>query len=201
MATEAADWEKLTPEHDDLSRIATANCSADWNQTFSFDAFSNIVKNATVGTSFQATYALTSNHISSLPGCTPSYDANGFLTYDCAHNYTWGAAGKPTAVDTIAMTYDALGRMVEQSRSGTYSEFVYDPTGPKLATMTGATFAEARVALPGGGQAIYYAAGLTNYWHPDWLGSSRLETTTSRAVAADIAFAPYGETYVYSGQV
>jgi len=30
------------------------------------------------------------------------------------------------------MVYNALGRMVEQNRGGTYVQFVYDPTGRKL---------------------------------------------------------------------
>src|SRR4051794_10780221 len=67
--------------------------------------------------------------------------------------------------------------------------------------MLGQTFAEGRVALPGGGRAVYSSSGLTSYWHPDWLGSSRVESTPSRAVSADAAFAPYGEIYVQSGSI
>ena len=76
---------------------------------------------------------------------------------------------------------------------------LYAPTGERLAIMQGQAFAEARVYLPAGGVARYNSSGLTDYWHPDWLGTSRLESTPSRTVDVDAAFAPYGEMYAHSG--
>ncbi|HMJ21350.1 MAG TPA: hypothetical protein VK513_05555, partial [Terriglobales bacterium] len=49
------------------------------------------------------------------------------------------------------------------------------------------------------GKAVYVSAGLSFYLHPDWLGSGRLETTPSRSVYQDVAYAPYGENYSQSG--
>src|SRR5205807_1257125 len=40
--------------HDDLTRIASANCGSIWSQTFSFDSFGNI--NKAGNSSFGATY-------------------------------------------------------------------------------------------------------------------------------------------------
>jgi hypothetical protein len=57
---------------------------------------------------------LSTNRYSSVPGCAPSYDANGFATNDCAHTYSWDSAGNPRTIDGVSLTYDALGRMVEQ---------------------------------------------------------------------------------------
>jgi RHS repeat-associated protein len=54
------------------------------------------------------------------------------------------------------------------------------------------------VALPGGGVAAYTATGLY-YYHPDHLGSFRLGSTSTRAIAFDLAYAPFGETYASSG--
>ena len=59
-----------------------------------------------------------------------SYDANGNLLSDGVHSYTWdGNWGNPSAIDAVSLTYDALGRMVEQNRSGTYTQVVYSPAG------------------------------------------------------------------------
>jgi hypothetical protein len=55
----------------------------------------------------------------------------------------------------VTLTYDALGRMVEQSRSGAYTQIVHSPTGAKLALMNGQALVKGFVALPGGGTAVY----------------------------------------------
>jgi len=36
---------------------------------------------------------------------------------DSAHQYAPDAENRPVATDSVALTYDALGRMVEQNRS------------------------------------------------------------------------------------
>ena len=119
------------------------------------------------------------------------------------HSYGWDAEGKMLSVDTnsVTLTYDALGRMVEQNRGGVYTEIVYGPTGGKLALMNVQTLAKAFVPLPAGATAVY-APGTTGpvYWrHSDWLGSSRLATTPSRTKYFDVAYAPFGEDYADSG--
>ena len=103
--------------YDDLARISSANCGAIWNETFSYDdasngAFGNLKKTGISGaTSFLPTYSLTANRMTSLGGQTPTYDADGNLTNDSVHIYSWDAEGKVLAVDTTSLTYDALGRM------------------------------------------------------------------------------------------
>jgi RHS repeat-associated protein len=130
---------------------------------------------------------------------TPSYDANGNVLNDFLHTYTWDVDGRPLTIDGIGATYDALGRMVELNRSGTYTEIAYTPSGDKLALMSGQSLLRAFVPLPGGATAVYTSGGLDHYRHADWLGSARLETTPSRTVYGDVAYAPYGETYAASG--
>ena len=140
------------------------------------------------------------NRYQSLPGFTPSYDATGNLLNDSFHQYTWDQNfGNVLSIDTVGLTYDALGRMVEQNRSGSYTQIVYSPTGGKLALMNGQTLQKAFVALPTGATAVYTASGLAYYRHADWLGSSRLATTPTRTKYYDVAYAPYGENYSGSG--
>ena len=140
----------------------------------------------------------------SLGGFTPTYDSNGNLTNDNIHNYAWDADGHAITVDSglsdaVSVTYDGLGRMVEQNRGGTYTQIAYSPTGQKLALMSGATLQKAMVSLSGQAQAVYNSSGLLYYAHADELGSVRLATTPAGAMYFDTAYAPFGETYASSG--
>ncbi len=101
-------------------------------------------------------------------------------------------------------TYDALGRMVEQSSGSTYQQILWSPMG-KTALMNGQTLVKAFIPLPGGGTAIYNSSGLAYYRHADWLGSSRLTSTQpqssgqSSAMYSSAAYAPFGEQYATAG--
>jgi RHS repeat-associated protein len=183
--------------HDDLSRIASANCGSVWSQTFSYDAFGNISKSGTV--SFQPTYSYLTNRMTQVGSSTPTYDANGNATNDTAHTYTWDAVGRPVTADGVGLMYDALGRMAEQNRSGVYSQIVYTPLGSKFAIMNGSTLTKAFVPLTGGSQAVYTSSGLAYYRHSDWIGSSRFASTSTRTMYYDGAYAPFGEAYAQTG--
>ncbi len=183
--------------HDDLSRIASANCGAPWSQTFTYDAFGNISKSGT--SSFQPTYSYVTNHMTMIGSSVPTYDLNGNVTNDFLHTYAWDANGRPVTADGVGLTYDALGRMVEQNRSGVYTEIVYSPAGGKLALMTGQSLKKAFVPLSGGSVAVYSSSGLAYYRHPDWIGSSRFASTPTRTMYFDGAYAPFGEPYAESG--
>jgi|HubBroStandDraft_1064217.scaffolds.fasta_scaffold01083_12 RHS repeat-associated protein len=137
--------------------------------------------------------------MTSIGSNTPTYDANGNVTNDFLNTYAWDSNGRPVTVDTVGVTYDALGRMVEQNKSGTYSEIVYSPLGTKLAIMQGTTLQKAFVSLTGGTAAVYNSSGLAYYRHSDWLGSSRLASTSTRTVYYDGAYGPFGEQYANTG--
>jgi RHS repeat-associated protein len=89
--------------------------------------------------------------------------------------------------------------MVEQNRSGVYTQIVYAPGGQKFALMNGQTLQKAFAPLPGGGQTVYNSSGLLYYAHTDHLGSTRFASTPSRTMYFDMAYAPFGETYAASG--
>ena len=105
----------------------------------------------------------------------------------------------PVCGASVNLTYDALGRMVEQNRGGSYTQVVYAPSGGKLALLNGSTLQQAFVPLPAGAQAVYNGSGLAYYRHGEWLGSSRLASTPSRTLYYDGAYAPYGESYSETG--
>src|SRR6266567_967028 len=200
--------------HDALGRVASANCGTSiWNQNFAYDPFGNInktVPNGSTGTSFNVAYDttnLTNRVITGPYSYTSASDPNaktGNMTVDASHSYGWDTANRLSTVDPgsssgVCVTYDALDRVVEQANgsacTSSFTEVVYSPGGAKLALMNASTLTKAFVQLPGGGQAVYNGSGLLYYRHPDWLGSSRLATTPSRACFWDSAYAPFGENY------
>jgi RHS repeat-associated protein len=193
----SSDNQSCSYTHDDLVRSASVNCGSVWSQTFSYDAFGNISKSGT--NSFQPTYSWLTNHMTAIGSSTPTYDANGNVTNDFLHAYSWDALGRPVTIDGVGVTYDALGLMVEQSKSGTYSEIVYAPWGGELAIMNAQTLTKAFVPLVGGSTAVYNSSGLAYYRHSDWLGSSRFASTPARAMYSDTAYAPFGEPYAQTG--
>ncbi len=131
-------------------------------------------------------------------GQTDFHDANGNLLTDCTHTYTWDANNHPLSIDTVNLTYDALGRMVEQNNAGVFTEILYSPIG-KLAVMHGQTFQRIYVPFPGGGFGVNDKSLGFHNRHVDWLGSERFGSTLSRILDHDNAFAPYGENYAGAG--
>jgi len=207
-AFNAPNTQNCTYQYDDLSRIGQVDCGTNKRgQSFAYDPFGNITKTVLAnhsGDSFQPTYDPATNRIQTLPGNPPfvvQYDANGNVLNDSLHVYTWDAEGRPLTVDGVGLSYDALGRMVEQNRSGAYTQIVYSPSGGKLALMSAQTLQKALVPLSGRAMAVYNSSGLLYYAHADMLGSIRLGTTPARAMYFDVAYGPFGETYAQSGSV
>ncbi len=195
------DTQSCAYSHDDLSRMQSANCGSTWGESYSYDPFGNINKSVisgSTGYSWLPTYtngSTNTNRYFLIPGFTPTYDANGNLLTDSFHTYTWDAEGKMLSLDSTTLTYDALGRMVEQNQSGTYYQIVYTPMGHKLAVMKAQVIQQAFVPLPGSATAEYLSWGLSHYQHPDWLGSSRLESSTTHTIVQDAAYDSFGVPY------
>jgi RHS repeat-associated protein len=140
----------------------------------------------------------------------PSYDANGNqLSSTGLSSISWNAYGQAVSVSAIANepytgTYDAAGRLVEITLpSGGTQQFVYSPSGAKIAVVQqaqpGGPLVKGTVSLPGGDTAIYNFSGLSYLRHTDWLGSSRLATTWNHGVYSKESYAPFGETYNEGG--
>ncbi len=191
-----ADSQTCNYLYDDAQRVSSANCGTPWTQTFTYDSFGNISKSGS--SSFSPVYSSSTNQFTSIPGVTVRYDANGELLTDNLNTYSWNVYSNPVTVNSTTLTYDALGRMVEQQNGSAYTEILYSPMG-KTALMNGQTLSKAFVQLPGGAAAIYNSTGLAYYRHSDWLGSSRLTSTQGRALYSSSAYAPFGEQYKPAG--
>lgn len=182
--------------YDDLERVSGVNCGTTGSQSFSYDPFGNISKTANgIGLTFQpSSYSATNQPV--VTGM--SFDTVGETQTDnLGNSYTWDTYGDMASVNSTTAIYDALGQMVELSTSpgcSGYAQILYSPAG-KVALMCGATLSKAFLNLPGGGTAVYTPSGLAYYRHADWLGSSRLSSTQSRALYSSTAYAPFGEQY------
>lgn len=189
--------------YDDLSRVASVNCGAIWGQNFSYDAFGNITKNVPSGSAgliFNPTYN-SENQISSLPGGSPQYDANGNFLRDNLNTYTWDNFGDLATVNngstTVTAVYDALGHQVQNTADG---EFVWGPVGQSFLTIeNGQTLSQANIPLLGGASAHWGSSGLVFYRFTDHLGSARVDTTPNGAFFSANSYAPFGEQYATSG--
>ena len=205
-----SDSQTCTYGYDDVQRISNVTCGILWVQNFTYDAFGNITKNVPSGDgglTFLPTYWTSppTNQFSAFTSNPqPSYDANGKLLTDNLNTYTWDpnwgtmTTVTPSGGSAVTSTYDALGRMVENNAGGSYTEFVYGPTG-RIAKCSGQTLVKAFVSLPGGAKAIYNSSGLVYYRHSDWLGSSRVTSTATRTLYSSSAYAPFGEQYATAG--
>jgi len=177
--------------YDDLDRLISTNCGTTWSQNFTYDPFGNITKTVPGGDAGQAWNPgyNQSNNQYTLTGT--NYDASGDLLADTFHNYSWNAYGNPGTIDTTTLTYDAIGRMVERTVSGTTTEIEFSPLG-KTCQMNGSTQVQCYVPLPGG---ALLSPSPDTIWHTDWLGSVRLASSNGqRTVTFDRGFAPFGET-------
>jgi RHS repeat-associated protein len=193
----ASNAQSCTYTHDDLIRILTANCGSIWSQTFTYaDAFGNLTKSG--NSSFSASYSPSTNRMTTIGSSTPTYDANGNVTNDFLHTYSWDAEGRPISIDGLGLTYDALGRNAEMSSNGVYTGIQYSPTGFEMQLLHGQTLVKAFVPMPAG-TAEVWTPSANYYRHSDWLGSARLTSNQNRTIYGDVAYAPFGETYAQSG--
>jgi hypothetical protein len=128
------------------------------------------------------------------------------VTSDVSNNYGWNefsklkwtaTSGTPTCGSTgECITYDAFGRMVENSSGGSYNQLWFTQLGT-IVQMAGTTVDYGYFPAPEGGTAIINGNSASyGYMHKDWLGSARIVSSiTGHGVTVDQAFSPYGEIY------
>lgn len=200
--------------YDDFVRVASGldgtpgvNClnvsTKIWNQTFSYgsDSFGNLTKTTTgpgLAWACTACYNSATNQYNSTLSPNIVYDADGRLTNDTFHTYTWNLYGQVATIDSNTITYDANGNKVEENVGGTIHEYV--SAFGVSAQMTGQTENSTLLDLPGGVQAIYSGGTLKRFRFPDWQGTIRAESDpTLRQFTESLAFAPFGERYALKG--
>ena len=86
---------------------------------------------------------------------------------------------------------------MEKTTGTSHTQKVY-ALGKMLALMNGQSLSKAWVPLPGGAAAVYNPS-ISRYLVPDWQGSYRIGSTTTRTYGFSVAFGPFGERYSLSG--
>ena len=127
-----------------------------------------------------------------------SYDANGNLTNDTVHAYTFDAENKiKTVAGVTAYTYDGEGQRVRKL-VGENTRFVYGLGGQLIAEFDGSTGNLKKEYLYGGTTLITIEPTAVNsngtqYTTSDNLGSARAITNVSGSVVSRHDYLPFGE--------
>jgi RHS repeat-associated protein len=125
-----------------------------------------------------------------------SYDANGNMLSDGAHNYAWDARNHLSTIDsgsTGSFVYDPAGRRATKVISGTQTNFLYDLANP-VQELSGTT---PTANLLSGGLDEYFTRtdsnGTANFL-TDALGSTAALTDTTGTAQTQYTFEPFGNT-------
>jgi RHS repeat-associated protein len=133
--------------------------------------------------------AISANNQLSATGYT--YDASGNMLTDGRNTYTWNSEDQLKTAAGVTYTYDGDGHRVEKSNGklywyGTASDALMETDLSGNLTDEYIFFGGKRIAhRVVSGNAIYYYA-------EDFLGSSRVMTTSTGTVCYDADFYPYG---------
>jgi RHS repeat-associated protein len=185
--------------YNDMAQVTSVACGSLWSQTFSTDAYGNLIKSGSL--TFSPGYDPTTNRYTSL--LNAKYDNNGNLTNDGTNGYSFDSnnlvATVVTTSGTNGITRDAFGRMAEiASPAGTYTEILYSALG-RTAKMSGNNVQNIFAPLTGGAK-LEVKGTIYVFHHKDWLGTSRfISYRGNRNLFFDAAYAPFGESYSTSG--
>jgi len=175
---------------------STGDPSGCTGYSWTYDAWGNrTAQTGTSGTNCNqaSTGFSTKNQITSPTGYV--YDANGNLTNDTVHTYTYNAENWLTQVDggaTASYIYSADGRRMQKSVGSTSLTYLYDLSGKVVAEDNGTSWGPGYVYM--GNQLLaLYSGGTTYFVHADHLGSSRVLTAMNKSVYDKPDYLPYGE--------
>ena len=146
------------------------------------------------------------NRLTSWNGSTLSYDADGTLASFGSTTYTWNARNQMTATNAVSASfvYDALGRRVSATVSGTTTPYLYDGLNAAMVSTS-------QIIAGSGLDEIYSqisTSGTTSFL-PDGVNSTAALTNSSAAITKSYLYSPYGDSagsgtastaYQYSGR-
>jgi len=132
-----------------------------------------------------------------------AYDAAGNLTSDGTHSYSYDAEGNIAKVDggSATYTYDALNERVRIDQTGNPSdEFFFNPAGQHTSARDVTDgWPAADWFYWGASPMAFYAAGVTDFDHQDWLGTERMRTEYNGSVNGTFTSLPFGDGYSANG--
>jgi RHS repeat-associated protein len=189
-----------TYTYDHLNRLQTMSSVGDpsgcTRYSWTYDAWGNrTAQTGTSGTNCNqaSTGYNTKNQITSPTGFM--YDANGNLSNDTLHTYTYDAENRLVSVDggaTASYIYSVGGMRLQKSVGSTTLTYLYDLSGRVVAEDNGTSWGPGYVYM--GSQLLaLYSQGTTYFVHADHLGSSRVLTAMNQSVYDKPDYLPFGE--------
>lgn len=180
-------WTYAYDSTDRLTQITNRD-SADFSQSFTYDAAGNVTFNSAVGSyTYPAPTGLRPHAVTQAGSQTYSYDIRGNMI----------SGGGRT------VTYDGLDRPVTVTRGGVVTTFYYGPDGTRAGKASGGQlslyFGADEEITPEGRKIRHPHAGVRevdgtlNWLQSDHLASIRLMTNGSGAVIAENHYRPYGQ--------
>jgi RHS repeat-associated protein len=184
--------------YDELNRLKTMAAPGDpcSGLSWTYDIWGNRThQTPTGGTCNQS--QLTINTLNRIADTGFGYDAAGNLIAEPGKTYQWDAEGRLISINNGSVgsyVYDANGRRVRKTASGTTTEYVYDLAGSVAAEFQGTTWTKGYVYL--GGLLAQYSDGTTYFAHKDHLGSTRVLTKPDKSFNPTDAYdyLPFGES-------
>jgi RHS repeat-associated protein len=131
------------------------------------------------------------NRLTAWNGASLTYDANGNLTALGSTSYSWNARNQMTATSagSASFSYDAIGRRVGATISGTTTPYLYDGLNPAMVAtsqiMAGTTLDETYAQISSGGTTSFLRDGLN---------STVALTNSSAAITRNDLYSPYGDS-------
>lgn len=202
--------------YDDFNRLCASNkggqqsltCTSTNNtgqQAFEYvyDRFGNRwQQNVTAGSGPASSLGFdANNHITS--GSSVSYDAAGNVANDGVHSYTYDAENRITGVDggaTASYLYDADGRRVRKTTSGSVVDYIYDLAGHIITEISSTGTWNRGEVYAGGRHVATYKNGTTYFIHPDWLATERARTGVSGGGPVETCTSlPFGDSMNCAG--
>lgn len=191
-----------TYDYDEFNRLSATHIGfwsgAQQNFSYGYDRYGNRWSQDAPQGGLTTSYAFnkSTNQNSGM-----SYDAAGNVINDGFHSYSYDADGNITQVDngtTAQYVYDALNRRVHVQTSASTYEYVFDYAGRRISSWLEPSNFGNQGRIYWDGQQIAYRAydGTTYFDHQDVLGTERMRTDHTGAIASEYASGPWGDGYV-----
>ena len=199
--------------YDSLNRIVTAQTTSThatsptncWAETYTYDAWGNLynfglnssTQSAYIGCSQEGGLQSSAAANNQLNGTPFSYDASGNMRSDAVNSYTWDAESKVKSASGVNYTYDGDGKRVEKS-NGTIYWYGGGTETLDESNLSG-NITDEYVFF--GGKRVSHRtvnSGAIYYYVEDFLGTSRVMTTSAGVVCYEADFYPYGGERVVS---
>jgi len=177
--------------YDQLNRLSTAQTSSTWGDSYTYDAWGNLLQKTVIKGTAES-MLLTVNNKNQIISPAFTYDAAGDVTWDTTHALNYNAEGRMTPASGETYTYDGDGRRVLKSDGTIY--WIDDHLRPLSVGTTSGSISRDYIFL--GSQRIAMvplSSGNPYYYLSDHLGSTAvIASGDGKAIQWEADYFPFG---------